>query len=110
MRECEGLPDGSAKKSVQSLHPLRDATDWAPGYPHTEDMRVTERYHRVDRDTIGYDITVTDPKAYTQPIVGPPRIMKLRTKDELLEEICVPSEENSFANRIGQPAASKHTK
>jgi hypothetical protein len=80
------------------------------GYPHSEDMRVTERYRRVDHDTILYDITVTDPKAYSQPIVGPHRIMKLRPKDEIVEEICVPSEEKSFANRIGQPAASKHTK
>ena len=53
-------------------------------------MRVTERYRRVDHDTILYDITVTDPKAYTQPIVGPHRIMKLRPKDEMVEEICVP--------------------
>ena len=80
------------------------------GYPHSEDMRVTERYHRVDHDTIVYDITVTDPKAYAQPLVGPHRTMKLRPKDEIGEEICVPSEEKSFANRIGQPAASTPTK
>ena len=73
-------------------------------------MRVTERYRRVDHDTILYDITVTDPKAYTQPIVGPHRVMKLRPKDEMVEEICVPSEEKSFANRVGEPAASKPTK
>jgi hypothetical protein len=89
---------------------LREARDCAPGYPHSEDVRVTERYRRVDRDTILYDITVTGPKAYAQPIVGPHRIMKLCPKDELLEEICVPSEEKSFADRIGQPAASKPTK
>jgi len=90
---------------------FRDST-WlgSTGYPHSEDMRVTERYHRVDHDTILYDITVTDPKAYTQPIVGPHRIMKLRPKDELLEEICVPSEEKSFANRIAAPAVPKPSK
>jgi len=77
------------------------------GYPHSEDMRVTERYRRLDHDTILYDITVTDPKAYARPIVGPHRIMKLRPKDELLEEICVASEEKSFANRIVEPALPK---
>lgn len=77
------------------------------GYPHSEDMRVTERYRRVDRDTIDYDITVTDPKSYTRPIVGPHRIMKLRPRDEMVEEICVHSEEQSFAKRIGNPAAGK---
>jgi len=90
---------------------FRDST-WlgSSGYPHSEDMLVTERYHRVDHDNIRYDITVTDPKAYTQPIVGPHRIMKLRPKDEMLEEICVPSEEKSFADRVAEPATPKPSK
>jgi hypothetical protein len=74
------------------------------GYPHSEDMRVTERYHRVDHDTILYDITISDPKAYTRPIIGPHRTMKLRPNDAMVEEICVPSEEKAFNNRIVQPA------
>jgi hypothetical protein len=90
---------------------FRDST-WlgSTGYPHSEDMRVTERYHRADHDTILYDITISDPKAYTQPIVGPHRIMKLRPRDEMVEEICVPSEEKSFTNRIAQPATPKSSK
>jgi hypothetical protein len=80
------------------------------GYPHSEDMRITERYRRVDHDTILYEIAVTDPKAYTRPIVGPRRTMKLRPHDELVEEICVPSEEKSFAERVGTPASSKPVK
>ena len=79
----------------------------AAGYPHTEDMRVTERYHRVDHDTILYDITVTDPKAYAKPIVGPQRTMKLRPKEELEELVCVWSDENAFTRRIREPAAAK---
>jgi len=90
---------------------FRDST-WlgSTGYAHSEDMRVTERYRRVDRDTILYDITVTDPKAYTKPIVCPHRTMKLRPHDEMVEEICVPSEEKSFAERVGAPAASNPAK
>jgi hypothetical protein len=90
---------------------FRDST-WlgSTGYPHSEDMRITERYHRVDHDTILYDITITDLKAYASPIVGPRRIMRLRPKDELVEEICVPSEEKSFANRIAEPAVPKPTR
>ena len=80
------------------------------GYPHSEEMRVTERYRRLDRDTIAYDITVTDPKSYTAPIVGPHRTMKLRPQDELIEEICVHSEEQSFTERIAEPAVPKHPK
>jgi hypothetical protein len=36
--------------------------------------------------------------------------MKLRPKDELVEEICVPSEEQSFARRIAAPAIPKTQK
>jgi hypothetical protein len=82
----------------------------ASGYPHSEDMRVTERYQRVDHDTILYNITVDDPKAYTKPIVGPQRTMKLRPNAEIEELPCVWSEENAFAKRVREPAAAKPTK
>ena len=77
----------------------------ASGYPHSEDMRVTERYQRVDHDTIVYNITVTDPKAYAKPVVGPQRLMKLKPNAEIQELPCVWSEENSFTKRIREPAA-----
>jgi hypothetical protein len=79
----------------------------ATGYPHSEEMRVTERYLRADRDTILYNIRVDDPKAYTKPIVGPERRMKLRPGLEINELPCVWSEENSFTKRIREPAVRK---
>ena len=66
-------------------------------------MRITERYHRADHDTILYDITITDPESYTRPIVGPHRIMKLRPHDELVEEICVPSEKDPSPTELPSP-------
>ncbi len=89
----------------------RDST-WlgSSGYPHSEEMRITERYRRVNRDTILYDITITDPKTYTAPIVVPQRTMRLRPNDALVEEICVHSEEKSFAERIANPARAKPAK
>ncbi len=90
---------------------FRDST-WlgSTGYPHSEAMRIAERYRRVDHDTIRYDITITDPMAYTAPIVGPHRIMKQRPHDEMVEEICVHSEEKSFADRVANPAVPKSSK
>ena len=90
---------------------FRDTT-WlgSTGYPHSEEMHVAERYHRSDHDTILYNITIDDPKAYGKPIVGPPRTMKLRPNDELIESVCVMSEEKTFAKRIGEPAVSKPVK
>jgi hypothetical protein len=79
----------------------------ATGYPHSEDMRVTERYQRVDRNTIVYNIRIDDPKAYTKPIISPQRTMKLRPGVEIAELPCVWSEENSFTKRIREPALGK---
>jgi len=80
------------------------------GYPHSEQMRITERYHRVDRDTILYDMTVTDPTAYTKPIITPQRTMKPRPGMEIPESLCVWSEENAFTKRIREPATPKPAK
>ena len=77
------------------------------GFPHSDQMRTTERYHRVDHDTILYDLTVTDPGAYTQPIVAKQRILKLKRGEEIGEQPCVWSQENEFAQRIRNPATPK---
>jgi hypothetical protein len=37
------------------------------GIPQSEALRVIERFTRVDRDTIQYEITIDDPKVYTRP-------------------------------------------
>jgi hypothetical protein len=80
------------------------------GFPHSEEMRVTERYRRVDHDTMLYDITVADPKAYTKPIVAPQKTMKLKPHEEIEEQPCVWSQENEFAKRIREPATHNPAK
>jgi hypothetical protein len=80
------------------------------GYPHTEEMRTTERFQRIDHDTILYFVTVVDPKAYTKPIEGRHVTLKLRPKLEIEELPCVWSEENAFTKRIREPAAAKTAK
>jgi hypothetical protein len=37
------------------------------GHPHTEQLRVIERYHRRDLGNLDIDITIIDPGAYTEP-------------------------------------------
>lgn len=40
------------------------------GLPHTDALHLTERFSRTDYDTLKYDVTVNDPKAYTKPWSG----------------------------------------
>lgn len=39
------------------------------GLPHSEQMRIVERITPVDADTITNEITITDPEAFTEPMV-----------------------------------------
>src|SRR5215510_4057345 len=43
------------------------ATGRIKGIPQSEALHVIERLTRVDRDTINYEVTISDPTFYTQP-------------------------------------------
>lgn len=40
------------------------------GLPHTEALRLTERFSRPDLNTLRYDVRVDDPRTYTRPWSG----------------------------------------
>ena len=40
------------------------------GHPHSEELHVVERIRRPDHDNLRIDLTIEDPKAYTQPITS----------------------------------------
>jgi hypothetical protein len=77
------------------------------GNPHSEEMRLQERYHRTDHDTLELTITINDPKTYTKPWVSEKKTFKLQPNREIREIFCVPSEEEAFNKRIRDPAAGK---
>ena len=37
------------------------------GFTHSDEMKVVERYKRVDYGTLEEELTIIDPKTYTQP-------------------------------------------
>jgi hypothetical protein len=43
------------------------STGRVKGIPQSEALHVVERFTRSNRDTINYEVTVTDPNAFTQP-------------------------------------------
>jgi len=77
----------------------------AQGQPHSDQMRTIERYRRVDRNTIEFNLTIDDPKTYTKTWITEPRLIKPRPGVEIQESFCVASEEEEFARRIREPAA-----
>jgi hypothetical protein len=74
------------------------------GNPHSEEMRLQERYRRIDRETLELTMTLTDPKTYTKPWVSDKLMFRLQPKDKIREEFCVPSEEASFNQGVRNPA------
>ena len=73
------------------------------GNPHSDQMVLVERWKHPDANTLTLDMTITDPKTYTAPWVGD-TITFVRAKAAIFEELCVPSEEEHFNDRIRDAA------
>jgi len=71
------------------------------GHPHTEALRVTERYTRRDFGHMHLDMTFDDPGAYSKPWTVPVEI-ELMADSELLEHVC---EREVDARRPATPPA-----
>jgi hypothetical protein len=57
------------------------------GTLHSDALRITERYTRVDRDQINYDVTMVDPNVLTKPWTLHSTLM-LREGTRLQEYVC----------------------
>jgi hypothetical protein len=57
------------------------------GHPHTEALRLTERYHRRDAGHLDLQVTFDDPKAYTRPWTLPVEF-DLIPDGDLIEYVC----------------------
>ena len=57
------------------------------GHPHTEALRMTERYHRRDAGHLDVQVTLDDPKAYTRPWTLPLEFT-LIPDGQLIEYVC----------------------
>src|SRR5688572_423017 len=66
------------------------------GHPHTEGLRMTERYRRRDFGHLELEVTFSDPAAYTRPWTVAVRA-ELAADTELIEWVC--NESNHFVER-----------
>ncbi len=83
------------------------------GYPHSENMRLEERYRRRDPDTLELTMALTDPEMYTRPWVSDTKVFRIdREKSKRWDEqiYCVPTEEYKFNQRVRDVAGGKESK
>jgi hypothetical protein len=77
------------------------------GNPHSDEMKLEERYRRVAKGALEVTMTIDDPKTYTKPWVSSKMILRLQPPDfKIREEFCVPSEEDAFNKGVRDPAGT----
>ncbi len=64
------------------------------GHPHSEALRVTERFHRRDSGHMDIQITIDDPKSYTKPFTIQP-VYRLLPDTDILESVCAENEKDA---------------
>jgi hypothetical protein len=66
---------------------------WAEGRvsPHSDQMRIVERYRRVDKNTLEIEATIHDPKVLTAPWTVPKQTLVLAPFDQIMPLICKPA-------------------
>ena len=80
------------------------------GWTHSDQMKVVERWHRLNYGTMEVQVTVTDPKTYTAPWVTQPAKIQLAPGTELSEYFCAPSDFTTFNERVFRKAAGQEKK
>jgi hypothetical protein len=82
------------------------------GRPHSSDLRVEERFHRIDRDTMELTVIIDDPQIYAKPWVAADKFpLHLRPDDfDVREMICSPTETEEYNKTVTAPVGSSGNK
>ncbi len=82
---------------------------WLDGYghPHSEALRTTERYRRVDFGHMNIEVTLNDPQVYARPWAVSLRA-ELNADSDLLESVCNESH-TSLEHWVGKVSDEKKT-
>lgn len=65
------------------------------GAPFTDELKMTERFRRVNHGLLEIDVTIDDPKAYTRPFTITTIRQRLLPDDELIEFVCQENEKST---------------
>ena len=82
------------------------------GRPHSDALRVEEKYQRVDKDHLEMTITIDDPKMYQKPWVALDKLsLRLQPPSfDITEMECSPSETAEYNKQFGDPASGVNNK
>ena len=58
------------------------------GHPHSEQLKVTEKFKKTTADNMQIDVTLEDPKAYKEPFTVQFN-MQLKPNWEIAEQNCI---------------------
>lgn len=86
-----------------------DERTWidAAGRPHSDVLRVEERYQRVDREHLVLTVIIDDPKMYTEPWTALRMPLRLQSPGfDIREMECVPSETAEYNKLVARPAGN----
>lgn len=96
-KDLESFSNGNAigryeaNDLVTDIVGIKDQPVDSTGIPHSDDLRIVERYHRIDANTLRVVVTLTDRTAYTKPMTS--TVTYTRLDDPLWEPrefLCTP--------------------
>ena len=92
---------------VETKNFTDDTWMWAEGRvsPHSDALRIVERYHRVDKNTLEIDATVYDPKVLTGPWTVPKATLVLAPFDQIMPLVCSGTETQGLMDAAAKQAA-----
>ncbi len=82
------------------------------GRPHSEQLKVEETYHRIDKDNMELTLKFTDPVMYTEPWLAYNKLpLHLLPDDfDVPELLCSPSEFAEYNNQVATPVLREPAK
>ncbi len=72
------------------------------GHPMSDQLEITERFTRTDLGHMNYEVTIHDPKTYTEDW-GNKRVFTLRTDTQIMEYSCEENNKSLWEGRIKVP-------
>ena len=94
---------------VQTVGMMPEDKVWldGTGRPVSDQVRVEERFHRVNHDRLELTVTIDDPKMYTKPWIAMNKF-PMRLQDphfDVTEMYCSPSEMEKYNKLFGDPTS-----